>query len=257
MTAISFSDIWFRYSQGNFVLSGATGNFEAGKKTALIGPDGSGKSTLLKILAGLLKCERGAITGVPDDLEHSGGGRHREGRVAGQEIGLLFPEGALFDSLSVFDNVAFPLVDGRVPSMTLPLAERKVVHDKVEIILSAVGLSAHSEKLPGQLSGGMRRRVALARALVGRPPVLLLDDPTAGLDPVASQVIMQLIERMHAEYHPTTVLVSHDLRRLLPISDEIVAMFNGQVIYNGPRNLLAASAPLPVNEFLACRGGFK
>lgn len=239
---ISFSDLWFRYDQGPFVLQGASGSFVPGKKTALIGPDGSGKSTLLKLLAGLLQPMRGTITGMP-----------REDTF--QSIGLLFQEGALFDSLSVFDNVAFPLVGGRVPAMTLAMAERREVHEKVEKILHSVGLSAHSEKLPGQLSGGMRRRVALARALVGRPPVLLLDDPTAGLDPVASKVIMELIEQLHAEYHPTTIMVSHDLRRLLPASDEIVALFGGQVVFHGPRAELPALAPKPVNDFLACRGG--
>lgn len=224
------------------ILRGTTGAFVPGKKTALIGPDGSGKSTLIKILARLLTPLRGSVHGMPEvDTV--------------QSIGLLFQEGALFDSLSVFDNVAFPLVGGRVPAMTLPRAELRVVHDKVEEILCAVGLSSHSEKIPGQLSGGMRRRVALARALVGKPPILFLDDPTAGLDPVASRVIMELIDRLHSEYHPTTVIVSHDLRRLLPVSDEILALFKGQIVFSGPLSELASRAPIPVNEFLACRGG--
>ncbi len=247
MAEITFSDLWFRYGDVSGhptppILRGATGAFAPGKKTALIGPDGSGKSTLIKILAGLLSPMSGTVQGIPES-----------GDVP--SIGLLFQEGALFDSLSVFDNVAFPLVAGRVPAMTLPMSERRVVHDRVEAILGSVGLCKHSEKLPGQLSGGMRRRVALARALVGKPPILFLDDPTAGLDPVASRVIMELIEQLHDEYHPTTVIVSHDLRRLLPVSDEVLALFKGEIVFSGARGDLTSGAPKPVNEFLACRGG--
>jgi phospholipid/cholesterol/gamma-HCH transport system ATP-binding protein len=256
---ISFTDLWFSYDtvtraggvpRAPMILRGTTGAFAPGLKTALIGPDGSGKSTLIKVLAGLLSQQRGEIHGIT---------RGPSNRIAADEtahsIGLLFQEGALFDSLSVFDNVAFPLVSGRVPAMTLPMSERRSVHDRVEVILSAVGLSQHSEKLPGQLSGGMRRRVALARALVARPPILFLDDPTAGLDPVASQVIMELIDRQHAEYQPTTVLISHDLRRLLPISDRVIALFDGAVVFSGERAELQETAPANLMGFLACRGG--
>src|SRR5207244_3998957 len=149
------------------------------------------------------------------------------------EVGLMFQEGALFDSLNVLDNVAFPLVNGRVPTTILPKKVQEEVREKVMKILARVGLSRAVHKMPGQLSGGMRRRVALARALVSKPTLVLLDDPTSGLDPVASSIIMDLIVELHREYQPTTLMVSHDLRRLLPVVDRIVALFNGKICFSG------------------------
>jgi phospholipid/cholesterol/gamma-HCH transport system ATP-binding protein len=165
----------------------------------------------------------------------------------------MFQEGALFDSMSVYDNVAFPLVNGNVPTTTLPRAVREEVCAKVSEILSRVGLLRAAHKMPAQISGGMRRRVSLARALVQRPKILLLDDPTSGLDPVASSVIMDLIVELHREYRPTTLLVSHDLRRLLPAVERILAMFDGKIVFDGSLKDLATSAPPQVQGFVACR----
>jgi len=168
-------------------------------------------------------------------------------------VGLMFQEGALFDSMSVFDNIAFPLVGGKVPTGSLPVAQRREVRDKVSDILARVGLSNAAFKMPGQLSGGMRRRVSLARALVGRPRILLLDDPTSGLDPVASSVIMGLIVQLHREYNPTTVMVSHDLRRLIPVVDRVLALFDGAIAFDGTVDELTHVAPAFVRSFVACR----
>lgn len=204
----------------------------------LIGPSGGGKSVLLKIIGGIIKCQEGEIS--PSLSSRSG-------------ISLMFQEGALFDSLSVFDNVAFPLVQGRVPAANLPATLRSRVEDQVFTILRRVGLHKAAEKLPGQLSGGMRRRVALARALVGRPEVVLLDDPTAGLDPVASSVIMDLIVELHGEYRPTVIMVSHDLRRLLPAVDTVLALFDGQISFNGTLQELANLEDNEIKTFVSCR----
>jgi phospholipid/cholesterol/gamma-HCH transport system ATP-binding protein len=206
---------------------------------ALIGPSGGGKSILLKIIAGTCRADRGWVTFPTGCSFH--------------DVGLMFQEGALFDSYSVYDNVAFPLVRGRVPTTGLSRAMRQEVCSKVGDILDRVGLLRAAYKMPGQLSGGMRRRVSLARALVARPKILLLDDPTSGLDPVASSVIMKLIVDLHNEYKPTTVLVSHDLRRLLPAVERILGLFDGSINFDGTLSDLALSAPAVVRSFVSCR----
>jgi len=205
----------------------------------LIGPSGGGKSVLFKIIANTCRADRGWVT-FPSGVTH-------------RDVGLMFQEGALFDSLSVYDNVAFPLVHGKVPTTTLSREEREIVCEKVSDILARVGLTRAAYKMPGQLSGGMRRRVSLARALVGRPKMLLLDDPTSGLDPVASSVIMDLIVELHQEYRPTTFLVSHDLRRLLPVVERILALFDGTVVFDGSLQDLTQNAPAFVRSFVSCR----
>lgn len=205
----------------------------------LIGPSGGGKSILFKIIANTCRADRGWVT-FPQDATH-------------RDVGLMFQEGALFDSLSVYDNVAFPLVGGKVPTTGLPRELRQEVCEKVSYILARVGLTSAAYKMPGQLSGGMRRRVSLARSLVARPKILLLDDPTSGLDPVVSSVIMDLIVELHHEYKPTTFLVSHDLRRLLPVVERILGLFDGTIVFDGTLADLANSAPAFVRSFVSCR----
>jgi phospholipid/cholesterol/gamma-HCH transport system ATP-binding protein len=216
----------------NFALKPASIN-------GLIGPSGGGKSILFKIIANTCRANAGWVT-FPQGCTH-------------YDVGLMFQEGALFDSLSVYDNVAFPLVRGKVPTTGLCREQREEVCAKVSDILARVGLTKAAYKMPGQLSGGMRRRVSLARALVGRPKILLLDDPTSGLDPVASSVIMDLIVELHHEYKPTTFMVSHDLRRLLPAVERILALFDGSIVFDGTLRELATSAPASVRGFVSCR----
>jgi phospholipid/cholesterol/gamma-HCH transport system ATP-binding protein len=221
------------------VLQGVSFALKPESINGLIGPSGGGKSVLLKIIANTCKCEYGSV------IFDKG--------CSLADVGLMFQEGALFDSMSVYDNVAFPLVGGKVPTNSLPEEIRTAVCAKVAEILSRVGLLKAAYKMPGQLSGGMRRRVSLARALVGRPRILLLDDPTSGLDPVASSVIMDLIVELHREYKPTTVLVSHDLRRLLPAVERVLALFDGAIAFDGSVADLAQSAPAFVRSFVSCR----
>lgn len=220
------------------LLKGVSFNLKPGSITGLIGPGGCGKSTLLKILAGLQKPDSGLII---DSLNIR------------QKMGLMFQEGALFDSISVLDNVAFPLTQGRVPCETLEQSEALRVSELAASILSRVGLRKALHKLPAQLSGGMRRRVSLARALVSKPKLLLLDDPTFGLDPVASSVIISLIKELHQEYLPTTLIVSQDLRRLLPMVDTIVALFDGKVRFIGSLDNLRDFDSPNIKKFVSCR----
>lgn len=209
-----------------------------GELTGMIGPTGAGKSVLMKIMGGVLQPTEGELLGLLGNEE---------------DISLMFQEGALFDSFSVFDNIAFPLVRGAVPCNGLPRAVRRRVSEQVGEILSHVGLLHAAHKFPAQLSGGMRRRVSLARALVNRPKIALLDDPTCGLDPVASSVIMELICNLHEEYRPTMVLVSHDLRRLLPVVGETIALFDGRVRFKGSITDLAPTLDSEIKTFVACR----
>ncbi|NLF25869.1 MAG: ATP-binding cassette domain-containing protein [Deltaproteobacteria bacterium] len=220
------------------VLNNVSFEIERGSIVGLIGPSGGGKSVLLKILGGVCQADQG---------ESSWNGAHCEC------TSLMFQEGALFDSISVFDNVAFPLVDGKVPTMTLPKAQQIEVRRRVDTMLAHVGLSAAADKIPAQLSGGMRRRVSLARALICNPQLLLLDEPTCGLDPVASSVIMQLIVDLHREHRPTTIMVSQDLRRLLPVTNRILALFHGGIVFSGSVSELVASATGELREFVSCR----
>lgn len=220
------------------VLRGVSFSLPAQSIAGLIGPSGGGKSVLLKILGGVSRPDTGHIS-YPGGIKPS--------------ISLMFQEGALFDSLSVFDNVAFPLVGGRVPAVGLSSELREQVYEKVSLILSRVGLSRAAFKMPGQISGGMRRRASLARALVNRPELLLLDDPTSGLDPVASSVIMDLIVELHGEYKPTTLIVSHDLRRLLPVVERIFALFEGRITFSGALAELAEKGGSELKHFVSCR----
>ena len=220
------------------VLSGVDLKLCRGEIVGLIGPSGGGKSVLLKMLSNVLQPTEGEVRRYLSD----------EGSVS-----FMFQEGALFDSVSVLDNIAFPLVQGRVPSSTLKTEEKIMLSGKVGAILKKVGLFRHGHKYPAQLSGGMRRRVSLARALVNEPEVALLDDPTSGLDPVASSVIMALIESLHQSLGTSMILVSHDLRRLLPICSRIIALFNGQIVFDGTLQELRSDASMEVKRFVSCR----
>ena len=220
----------------NHVLRGLSFELVAGDLVGLIGPSGGGKSVLLKALAGIETIDGGTVTGAQPN-----------------SVSLMFQEGALFDSLNALDNVAFPLVQGRVPVVDLLPEERERTIETAYAVLCRVGLSAAHHKMPGQLSGGMRRRLSLARALVTRPQLLLLDDPTAGLDPVSAHVIMDLIAALHAEYLPTTIIVSHDLRRLLPMVKRTMALFDGQIVFDGALSQLRGASRPEVQRFVACR----
>lgn len=225
------------------VLQGVSFSLEHGSVCGLIGPSGSGKSVLLKIIGGVNQPDLGQVRlsdqAVDDDCAC--------------QVGLMFQEGALFDSLNVVDNVAFPLVHGGVPVSLLPRVRRREVYTTVCEILDRVGLYPARFKMPAQLSGGMRRRVSLARALVSKPPLVLLDDPTCGLDPVASSVIMNLILELHHEYTPTLLIVSHDLRRLLPVVERIFALYQGKVNFSGTLDELRAVQNNFLRAFVSSR----
>lgn len=223
------------------ILTDLSLNIKQGVIAGLIGPSGCGKSVLLKTIAQVAQPDKGRVSFSASSIK---------------DLSLMFQEGALFDSLSVFDNVAFPLVQGRVPASTLGTEEAQQVKVSVSDILARVGLSEAAFKMPGQLSGGMRRRVSLARALVSRPKIVLLDDPTCGLDPVASSVIMDLIVEIYKDYRPTMLVVSHDLRRLLPVVEETIVLYDQQIRFQGSLKELECCEDQYIQDFVRCRYDF-
>lgn len=224
------------------VLRDVSFHLETGEFVGLVGPSGGGKSVLLKILGKVIPPSWGTI----DYQQQDGAG-------AELSVGFLFQEGALFDSLSVIENVAFPLTNGGIAAKS---CGRESAYERAFEILREVGLAKAYQKMPGQLSGGMRRRVGIARALVNRPDLVLLDDPTGGLDPVAARVIIDLIRELHQHYRPTVVLVSHDIRRLLPSVERILGLFDGRIACDVAPHRLRDDAPEDVVSFLATRFDF-
>jgi len=229
------------------VLRDVSFDLATGEFVGMVGPSGGGKSVLLKILGKVIEPSAGEIRYTTE------GGDSRD-----LTVGFLFQEGALFDSMTVLENVRYPLASecrsGK--ESALPECSRSDSYDRAYEILKEVGLAKAYAKIPGQLSGGMRRRVALARALVHRPQLVLLDDPTGGLDPVAASVIIDLIKELHRNYGPTVVMVSHDIRRLLPNVNRVLALFDGVIALDTVPEKIEAEARPDVLHFLATRYDF-
>jgi len=226
------------------VINGVSFSLEDGDIVGLVGPSGVGKSVLLKLLAKVIEPDDGEVVRMSGPV-----GR----RMETYSVGFLFQESALFDSMTTLDNVSFPLLSSADNKNKISVPEAQ---DRAYKILTEVGLARAYDKLPGELSGGMRRRAGIARALVNHPELVLLDDPTGGLDPVAASVIMDLIAKLHAMYNPTIILVSHDIRRLLPRVNRVFGLFNGKIACDCAPGKLVDDAPEAVVKFLATRYDF-
>ena len=223
------------------VLDGVTLDFSAGQITTIVGPSGSGKTVLLKHLNLLLRPDSGTIVIDGVDVTKLGG---RGLDAVREKFGMLFQAGALFDSMSVFDNVAFPLVE------KTRLSEKEI-SEQVHETLEAVGLEGMESKFPSQMSGGMQKRAALARALVRRPKILMLDEPTTGLDPTRTGAIHDLIRRTQKNFQLTVVMVSHDVPEVFQISDRIAFLHNGRTRLNGTAAEVMAASDEVFKRFLA------
>ncbi len=205
-----------------------------GKTVAIMGPSGTGKTTLLKLIGGQLRPRSGRL--VVDDLEVPTLNRQALFNLR-RKMGMLFQSGALFTDLSVFENVAFPL------RRHSDLSE-DLLRDLVVMKLEAVGLRGASALYPGELSGGMQRRVALARAIALDPELIMFDEPFSGLDPIAQGVIQQLITMLGESPDITSIIVSHDIQVSAKVADYIYVIFNGQVIGEGePARLQEENSP--------------
>lgn len=199
-------------------------SFPRGKISVVLGGSGSGKSTVLRLIAGLVHPRAGAVRIDGRDIATM---RERELFEVRRSVGMMFQDGALLDSLSVFDNVAFPLIE-HTGKTTGEIA------DEVHKTLSAVGLNNVDHLLPGELSGGMLKRVALARALIQRPTIVLVDEAFSGLDPVSVKLIEALLVRINRSLGMTMITVSHHIRTTMRMADKVVLLLPDEVVQGTP-----------------------
>jgi phospholipid/cholesterol/gamma-HCH transport system ATP-binding protein len=208
--------------------------------TAVIGPSGEGKSVLLKHMIGLMRPDSGSVRVDGEEITTLGRGELNRVR---EKFGMLFQNAALFDSLTVFENVAFPLQEKTKLSGS-EIAER------VRDALAHVGLTGVDAKYPDELSGGMKKRVGLARALLMDPRIILFDEPTTGLDPVISRAIHQMIKETHARFGYTAVVVSHEIPEIFDISDAVAVLYRGKIIESGTPGEIQRSGDPVVRQFI-------
>lgn len=222
------------------VLNGISLRIERGEILALIGMSGCGKSILLKHIATLMKPDRGRV--VIDDKDIG----RLKGKALAQfrnHLGFLFQGGALFEAMTVFDNVAFPLKE------KTRLRDEEI-REKVLHALDQVGLAGAEEKYPSQLSGGMRKRAALARELVMEPEIMLFDEPSTGLDPIISHAILNLIHMLHKRLGFTGIIVTHEIARVFEIVDRVAMLHEGIINAVGsPEEILSSEDPA-VRQFI-------
>jgi len=223
------------------VLDGVSFNVRRGETLAVLGRSGTGKSVLLRIIVGLQAPDTGAAVILGTNMSEGSTSDISKVRM---QMGFLFQHAALYDSLSVAENVAFPLVHHR---KDLSQAQRM---DRVEQLLKEVGLDGHSDKMPSDISGGMQKRAGLARALALDPVILLLDEPTAGLDPISSGEIDELVLKLQEEHQLASIVVTHDMVSAKTIATRIALMDKGRVVIEGSFDDLQKSDERFVSQFL-------
>jgi phospholipid/cholesterol/gamma-HCH transport system ATP-binding protein len=221
-------------------LKGVDVTFARGQTTVVLGPSGCGKSVLLKHLVGLLRPDAGEVWFDGHRVDRM---READLGVVRRQIGFLFQMSALFDSLSVADNLAFPLREHGV-------TDDAVVNARIQRVATMVGLGSTLQQMPAELSGGQRKRIALARAIVLDPKVVLYDEPTTGLDPIRSDIINELILKLKRELRITGIVVTHDLQSAFKVGDHFVLMHEGSVRFEGSAAELRACEDPVVHRFL-------
>ena len=222
------------------ILEGISGEFKTGICNLIIGTSGSGKTVLVKCIVDLLKADQGEI--LFDNILFSSMDKEQRKELR-KNIGMLFQGNALFDSLTVEDNVRFPLD----MFSTLSIEEKKI---KVNEILARVQLEGANLKFPAELSGGMKKRVGLARALVMKPKYLFCDEPNSGLDPQTSMVIDKLIQELTLDFNITTVVVTHDMNSVMEIGDHIIYLHQGKKEWEGSNKDIIYSENKLLNNFI-------
>jgi phospholipid/cholesterol/gamma-HCH transport system ATP-binding protein len=223
------------------VLRGVNLRVHKGEILAIIGRSGSGKTVLLRLIIGLVRPNRGQILIEGTDITRLSG--RRLDRVR-ERFGMLFQGGALFDSMTVFDNVAFPLRE----KTDLSSAE---INAQVQKMLENVGLGEMGYKFPAELSGGMRKRTALARALITNPSLILFDEPTTGLDPILGRAIHQLIQETHDAFEYTAVIVSHEIPEVFDIATRVAVIHEGRILAEGTPEMIVKSPDPFIQQFIS------
>jgi phospholipid/cholesterol/gamma-HCH transport system ATP-binding protein len=225
---------------GQKVLIGINLKISDKELIAIIGESGGGKSVLLKHLIGILKPDHGKILVEDEDITELSG--KELDKIRGK-FGVVFQGGALFDSLTVYDNIAFPIKEKT-------RLTRQEVEEKVKEALEDVGLKGIEKKYPAEISGGMRKRVALARALITEPKIVLFDEPTTGLDPILLHSIHKLIMETRKKYGFTGVMISHDIPEIFHVVDRIAFLYRGKIeVVGTPKEVRASSDPV-VKQFI-------
>jgi phospholipid/cholesterol/gamma-HCH transport system ATP-binding protein len=226
---------------GQVVLNDLNLVIPAGKITAVIGPSGEGKSVLLRHIIGLMKPDMGRVIVDGEDITHMG--RRDLNRVR-EKFGMLFQNVALFDSMTVFQNVAFPLEEKTRLS-------RDEIRDRVHEALEHVGLRDVDDKFPDELSGGMKKRVGLARALLLNPGIILFDEPTTGLDPIICNAMHRLIKDTHRRFGFTAVIVTHEVPAIFDVCDYVAMLYQGRIQMRGTPDEIRGSDDPVVRQFVS------
>jgi phospholipid/cholesterol/gamma-HCH transport system ATP-binding protein len=222
------------------VFAGLDMDIPRGRITAVMGPSGTGKTTLLRLITGQVRADTGSIVVAGEELQ---GMRRADLYVLRRRMGMLFQNGALLTDLSVFENVAFPLRE----HTDLP---ERLIRQLVLTKLQAVGLRGAAELMPAELSGGMSRRVALARAIVMDPEILIYDEPFVGLDPISLGVILRLIRRLNDALGITSIVVSHDVQEISTVADVVFLLSGGKVVARGTPQELQSYPSDVVRQFI-------
>jgi len=222
------------------VFAGLDMDIPRGRITAVMGPSGTGKTTLLRLITGQVRADSGSVMVAGQELR---GMRRADLYVLRRRMGMLFQNGALLTDLSVFENVAFPLRE----HTDLP---ERLIRQLVLTKLQAVGLRGAAELVPAELSGGMSRRVALARAIVMDPEILIYDEPFVGLDPISLGVILRLIRRLNDALGITSIVVSHDVQEISTVADVVFLLSGGKVVARGTPQELQSFPSDVVRQFI-------
>ena len=229
------------------ILNGISTVFDKGKTNLIIGQSGSGKTVMLKCLLGLFRPEKGFIYYEDKAIQNMDDEQQRNLR---EEIGMLFQGGALFDSMTIEENVMFPL-------RMFTKQKRSQMLERVNEVLARVNLEGVNKKYPAEISGGMQKRVSIARAIVNNPKYLFCDEPNSGLDPKTATVIDNLIQEITHEYNITTVVVTHDMNSVMEIGEKIVFLKNGVLVWQGTNEEIFKTDNKDVTNFVYSSDLFK
>jgi phospholipid/cholesterol/gamma-HCH transport system ATP-binding protein len=239
--AIELRDLHKSFREGrDQILRGMDVGFERGKLTYILGPSGTGKSVTLKHILGLLEPDQGEVWVNGTNLASL---RGHDRIIFREKFGMVFQNSALFDDMTVFENVAFPLREHT------PMSEEEIEREVVSVLRS-LGMNGPYDKYPNEISGGMRKRVGIARAIVRKPEILLYDEPTTGLDPYTRITVDELIEKIKTDLRLTSLVISHDIPSALRLADKIVFLDQGKVAFEGaPAEFVKSDLPA-IRRFL-------